>query len=298
MLSNLGTAHAWSGDAEASSRYTGQALELSRQLLDFYGLSSILGNIAIDKEVSGDWTGADADYQEALRLAEQLGSLFEQAHIHNLLGTLRLHQGDDASAEIHLVAGVNLFRQIANPEYLAATLPVLAQLRLRRQEWEAARTVLAEAEALATEGGWDYILPETYTTQAELALAEGNPAGAQQHAEQAIAVAGGLGQAVDEGKGWRVKGQALAAAGQMPRALAAFERSLALLTGQDPYETARTQVQWGLALLASGCTDRGRAMLQEARAVFRQLGALRDVAAVDEVLGGEKVSTCIREEKS
>ena len=150
---------------------------------------------------------------------------------------------------------------------------------------------------MATEGGWDYILPETYTIQAQLALAEGDPAGAQQCAEQAIAVAAGLGQAVDEGKAWRVKGQALAAAGQMTDALAAFERSLALLAGQDPYETARTQAQWGLALLSSGCTDRGKTMIQEARAVFQQLGALRDVAAVDEASSGETQSTCKREEK-
>ena len=192
---------------------------------------------------------------------------------------------------------IAIFRQMANPEYLAATLPVLAQLHLRRQEWEAARAALAEAEALATARGWDYILPETYATQAELALAEGNPAGAQQHAEQAIAVAGGLGQAVDEGKAWRAKAQALAAAGQMPGALDAFERSLALLAGQDPYEAARTQAQWGLVLLTSGCADRGKTMIQEARAVFQQLGALQDLAAVDEPLSAEAQSTCKREEK-
>ena len=112
-----------------------QALELSRQLDDLYGLLGILSNIGIDKEIGGDWAGAAADYREALRLAEQLGSLAEQARIHNLLGTLRLHEGDDAAAEGHLQRAIAIFRQIDNPEYLAATLPVLAQLHLRRQEW-------------------------------------------------------------------------------------------------------------------------------------------------------------------
>ncbi len=273
VLGNLSTAHAWSGNTAASSRYAGQALELSRQLHDLYGLSSLLSNSAIDKEIAGDWTNAAADYQEALKLAEQLGSLFEQAHIHNLLGTLRLHQGDEATAENHLRCAADLFRRIANPEYLAATLPVLAQLHLRRQDFGAARAALAEAETLATGGGWDYILPETLTTQAELVLAEGDPVAAQDRSERAIAVAAELAQAVDEGKAWRAKGLALAAAGRMDEALGAFERSLALLTEQDPYETARAQLAYARALAAAGETERSTELMREAEAVLERLGA-------------------------
>lgn len=273
VLTNLVTAHSWSGDAAQTADYTAHALEASRQLHDLYGLLSIISNIGIDKEISGDWAGADTDYREALRLAEQLGSQAEQARLHNLLGTLRLHQGDDAAAGSHLVVGIALFRQMGNPEYLAATLPVLAQLHLRRQDLASAGAALAEAEALATEGGWDYILPETFTTQAELALAAGDPAGAHQRAEQAIAAAAGQGQAVDKGKAWRAKGQACAAVGQIAQALAAFDRSLGLLSGQDPYEAARTGLACARALAAAGEPDRSAELAGEAEAALRRLGA-------------------------
>jgi tetratricopeptide (TPR) repeat protein len=272
VLINLGTAYGSVGDTERSSHYTAQALAISRQLNDLYSLVGILSNIGIDKEISGDWAGAGADYQEALQLAEHLGSLAEQARIHNLLGTLRLHQGAGAAAEDHLQRAIALFRQIDNPEYLAATLPVLAKLRLRQQQREAARAALAEAEALATAEGWDYILPETYATQAHLALAEGDPAGAQERAEKAIAIAAELELAVDEGKAWRAKGMALAVADQAQETLGAFEHSLVLLAEQDPYETAQTQLAFAHILAAAGDANRATLLRHEAETTLLSLG--------------------------
>ncbi len=281
VLINLGVAHAWAGETAQGSQYTAQALEISRALHDTCGVLVIVSNIGLDKEYAGDWTGAAADYLQALALAEQLGSRSEQARIHNLLAALRLHQGDDAAAEGHAVRAISLFRQVNNPEYLAATLPVLAQLHLRRHEWNPARAALAEAEALATAHGWDYILPETYTTQALLALAETTLSLAQERADRVIAIAGELGLAIDEGRAWRVKGQALHVAGQPQDAFAAFERSLDLLARQDPYETARTQLVWGEILVQSGDKDKGRSLLQEAYAIFQRLGVREELYATD-----------------
>ena len=273
VLNNLGVACGWAGDTAQGSRYTAQALEISRALHDTYSVLSIVSNIGVDKEVAGDWTGAASDYQQALALAEQLGSRTAQARTHNLLATLRLHQGNDAAAEGHAMRAIDLFRQLNNPEYVAATLPVLAQLHIRRQEWARAGAALAEAETLAAEGGWDYILPETYTTQAQLALAEGDLATAQERADKAIAIAAELGQAADEGKAWQAKGMILSAAGQMEEAQAAFERSVVLLTEQDPYETARTQLAFAQTLTVAGDIERGAHLRDIAEATLRRLGA-------------------------
>jgi len=272
VLLNLGTACAWSGDGARGQQYTAQALAASTALHDTYSVLGIVSNMGIDKEISGDWAGAGADYQDALALAEQVGSLTEQARIHSLLGTLRLHQGDDAAAEGHLLAAVDLFRQVNNPEYLAATLPVLAQLHLRRKGWDLARTALDEAETLATAHGWDYILPETYTTQAQLALGEGDPEAALQKADRSIAIAAGLEQPVEEGKAWRVKGHALIVSGQIEAAVGALEQSIGLLGDEDPYETARSQLQLAEALALTGDAERSASLRSEAETTLRQLG--------------------------
>ncbi len=273
ILINLGTGYASAGDTDLASRYTAQALDLSRQLHDLYGVLGTLSNIGIDKEIGGDWAGAGAAYQEALQLAEQLGSLAEQARIHSLLGTLRLNQGHHAAAGDHLRRAVGICQQIGNREYLAGTLCVLARLHMEQQEWNPAHATLAEAETLATEHGWDYILPETYTTQALLALVEGDLIAAQERIQSAIDVATELGQTIDEGKAWRVRGMALAAAGQTSEALASFERSLALLAGQDPYETAQTQLACAHVLTAAGDVNQAALLRHEAEATLLSLGA-------------------------
>ena len=90
---------------------------------------------------------------------------------------------------------------------------------------------------------------------------------------------------IEEGKGLRVLSQALLANGQREPALAAFEQSLSLLAERYPYQAARTKMDWGRYLVVSGMNaDRGMTLLQEARATFRQLGAQRDLAAVEETL--------------
>ena len=96
---------------------------------------------------------------------------------------------------------------------------------------------------------------------------------AQERAEQATAIAAELGLTVDEGKAWRIKGMVLAAAGQIEDALSAFEHSLELLAGQNPYETARTQLVFAQAMAAVGQNERSADLQNQAEIVLQRLGA-------------------------
>jgi hypothetical protein len=89
---------------------------------------------------------------------------------------------------------------------------------------------------------------------------------------------------LEEGLGLRALGCALLANAQTDAALDAFAQSLALLEDKDPYEAARTQHQWALALHATEDMDESASLLESARTKFKRLGAQRDLAAVDEVL--------------
>ena len=86
---------------------------------------------------------------------------------------------------------------------------------------------------------------------------------------------------VEAGIALRVVGQASLAAGEHEAAMTSFERSLPLLADHDPYESARSQAQWGQMLLAGSDASRGIDLLHKARATFAKLGAGCDLAAVD-----------------
>ena len=165
--------------------------------------------------------------------------------------------------ETHFEYAVKIARQANLKEHLAAVLPVWAQWLIGQRRLDEASAALTEAKQLALAHGWDYILPETYTTQAQLALAEGAPQLAQERAEQAIAIAAELAQAVDEGRAWREKGKALAMTGPEREATQAFERSLALLKDQDPYEVRHTQMAWEASLPRAETPPEGSAVINE-----------------------------------
>jgi hypothetical protein len=95
---------------------------------------------------------------------------------------------------------------------------------------------------------------------------------------------------LDEGIGLRILGRILLAAGEPAPGIAAFDRSLELLTDNDPYEAARTQVQYGLALLRGTASTRGQSLLQKAHETFQALGAQHDLIALDALLGNNQGS--------
>ena len=154
-------------------------------------------------------------------------------------------------------------------------------LYLRQGEAERAAPLLAEAESLALEADAKDQLPEIYRGRALVRLAGQDRRSALEDAERSVKLAQELRMDPEAGMSLRVKGQVLLAGGQDEPALAAFERSLSLLT-DDPYESARTKATWGRALVSIGDVDEGRALLQEASLSLQGLGAKQDLETVEE----------------
>ena len=245
---------------------------MSTALHDTYGVLAIVSNIGIDKEISGDWVGAQADYAAALVLAEQVGA-----------GPSR-HASTTCWARCACTRATMARPRPTWCKQLPASAKSTISNTWRRpcRCWRSFRSNArngsrpapgwSRRRALATAHGWEYILPETYTTQAQLALAEHDPAAAQQRAEQAIAIAAELGQPVEEGKAWRVKGHALAVTGQIEAAVSALEQGIASLGDEDPYETARSQLKLAEVLALAGDAERSAGLRSEAEATLHQLG--------------------------
>jgi tetratricopeptide (TPR) repeat protein len=257
---------------------------MSRQLNNHYQTLVILNNLGICLMMSGDWLGTVDTYRQGLDIAEQLGSLVYQVLLGNNLGLIRARQGDYDSAWQHFSSSLHLARSNDLGRYQISSHVGLADLHLRQGEAEAAAPSLDEAERLALEIKAKGKLPDIYAGQARLRLAREEAQAARDDAERAVNVARELGMDFEEGVSLRVLGRALLAAGQFEPALETFERSLAILVSQDPYEAARTQAAWGAALIAGGSVEQGTSLLQEAQATFTDLGAKHDLAAVEQAL--------------
>ena len=135
-----------------------------------------------------------------------------------------------------------------------------------------AAPLLAEAEKLADESQMAYQLPMIHELHAQLLLAEGKTDEADERIRRSIGEAQRQKMSSEEGIGLRLLGQIHALRGESEEAMALFGQSLHSL-GEDPYETAHTQMAWGKLLVERGETGAGQERIATAGEIFARLGA-------------------------
>lgn len=245
----------------------------------------IQNNLGIYYSVMGNWLEAEKAYRHALKQAEKLGSVYYRVLLGLNLGVLQTRLGDDTLA-LHALTGS---LQLAKANELRSSIMYLqsnlVELYLRREDPAAATEALRQAEDLAHQLEQENELPAIYCGWAQLYLLQKTPERALEYANKALAVARRLEAPAEEGTSLRVLGQTQAANGHPEAALTSFEQSYAILTEQDPYEAARTQTEWGRCLLTGSAPEQGAQLLQNAGETFAQLGARRDLAMVEAILG-------------
>jgi tetratricopeptide (TPR) repeat protein len=279
-FTNLGLVHYYKGELAPAVDHTEQSLAVSRQLQDHYRSILTLGNLCVFKFIAGDWPGALADSQQALALAEQLGSSLERTRLNVNLGVMYTKMGRFDAARQHLETSRRLAVAFNLREYQVLSLSSLADIAIRRQDALHAAGLLQEAEGLVQTMEAEWQLPEIHRLWGETKLLQGEAAAAFDHAQRAVEIAQRLGMALEEGTSQRVMGQARLACGEHELADQAFDRSLTLLDHTDNYEAARTRLVWGRAQVEAGRVEQGRALLAQARTVFEQLGAEAELRTV------------------
>ncbi len=282
-LINLGVVYCTQGKRDQGIAYYQQAIEISQELGDILRVLSARHNLGIEMDIAGQWEAASQEHRWALDLAEKLGSRKHRAQITLSLGILETKRGNYGLAGELLATSVAKARELGLQDHVVAGQSSLAQLKLRQNQVAAAAELLVAAESLATELEARDQLPEIWRGRAEVALAAGRMDEALEIIKQSINLAPDLDLDWELGMSQRVLGQILSARGKDPRN--AFEESLSLLRDQDPYEAARTEHQWALALLGRGDRAGAKELLVSARAAFLKLGAGRDLAEVEATLG-------------
>jgi tetratricopeptide (TPR) repeat protein/transcriptional regulator with XRE-family HTH domain len=283
-LLKLGVIACATGRTDTGLGYYQRALTHYQHIGDEWGMIGVRQNLGIEKQIAGDWAGAAEDYLQALDLAQRLGSVVHQTDIELCLGVLRTNQGVLDIAEQHLRTCLELARRHQLREQHIHGLSSFADLQIRTGGADVAADALAEAEQIARETGATYVLPEIYRGIAQVHLAHADYRRALDASTRAVHLARELDAFLDEGSALRVLGQVQFSSGQPGAGIETFMQSRALLAGRDPYEAARTLVEWGRALLGAGEPAAGQELLREACATFERLGAQRDRTLAEALL--------------
>lgn len=234
------------------------------------------------KMLRGLWPEAEQEARHACEELEQFRIMDAVGFAHYKVGEVRLRMGDLAGA-------AEAFDRAYEHGHEAQ--PGLALLQLAQGHADdAARSIARSLDALAgTEGSpalvWRArLLP----AQVEIALSRGDDETARVAVDELERVASEVTQPAFQAAALTARGALLLQHDEVAEALRILGRAWRLwLEIELPYESARTRVRYGMALMAAGDRAAGLRDLRAAHGVFRRLGAASDLRNVEALLGDD-----------
>jgi len=280
-LGDYGRAGQWSDEAERWMR---------RQSVGGYpGICRV--HRAELKMLRGMWPEAEQEARHATEELELFRIMDGVGFAHYEVGEVRLRMGD-------LAAAAEAFDRAY--EYGHDAQPGLALLQLAQGDAdEASRSI---GRSLAAHAGVDGALDlakraRLLPAQVEIAVSRGDIETAGIAADELERIASTFSRPAFTAAGLTAHGEVLLHQGESAEAARVLGRAWRLWHEIElPYESARTRVLYGRALLAEGDEAAARRDLRAARAVFERLGASLDLRTVGELLGdeGERAVSDIR----
>jgi predicted ATPase len=139
----------------------------------------------------GNYTAARSAADEAIRLADEKGSLFYKAHGTTLRGLLLLFTNDVQSGVENLDSALALSRSTGTTALSATILLYLTQAHAKLSLLNDARRFIGEAKAIAQSSGERWCDAELHRIagEIELKMLEPNTAEAEEYFERALSIA-------------------------------------------------------------------------------------------------------------
>ncbi len=224
---------------------------------------------------TGDWDGALALYAH---IRDTLDDRRDQppyfaTHGYGTAGQIHTSRGDVARSDQIM----QILAPLMSPSS-ARLYPWLLRLHILRGELDAAR-------AMTRPTAWRVHATESYEAESELAWAIRDP-NASELADEMRRHAADTGAVSAEAFAERLSGRLAAAAGDHATATAHLARSIDVFERLGaPWERALTLIDLGASNAARGDGDAAHAAWNHARETFERVGAVRDLATVDGLLG-------------
>ncbi|PZR99009.1 MAG: hypothetical protein DLM70_16185, partial [Chloroflexi bacterium] len=309
------------GDPEQARQVMGAALPLVEGGGDLTILYTTLNNLSVASERLGRVDHVRSYMERALAVTEQIGNPGHICFVLGNLGSALMTVGDWRGAREALERAMALARTMGRSSAVTNPLTYLGQLSLWEGDWEAASRYLGEALALTEETGDRQVREIAQALLADLDVLEGRPqeaatrleplvvsedanlpellpalarahlaAGGEEHVRRAAEVAERAVTVTRSQAGFLpdalcVQGMVLTAQGRLEEADQSLTEGLERARSLPyPYVEGRILVEMAAVHRQRGESEGERERLQEALAIFRRLGARKDVERVEEAL--------------
>ena len=279
LLTNLGTVYWMMGDLETATRYTDQALKLSRANKAHNRTAQTLGNAGPIRYLSGDWTGATEALEEGYEIAVRLGNRNSMAAISINLGGCLLQMGRDEEAGDYLKKGLAL-TAAELPQMEIAVRIRLSKLAYYQEAFETGIEHLNRAELLAQALNSQNDLASIYLNRAELYLLPPDLAESERWVAEAAKQAKMVGNQISMMEIERFWGRLLCLKAAYLESEARLQRSLSLINDKMSFEAALSYIELGKLNIVLEKEESAREWLEKAYPIVLKLGAQRELQAI------------------
>lgn len=272
------------GDFQEAAAHYERSAQLARDADDIRGevvAHTGTGNVLVWQ---GRWTDAETHYREALALLEAAEGeqvSLERAQLFNNLGNMATRLGRFPEAESWLSQAWEMWSTLSSPLDMAICHMIYGLLREREGRWAEAREQYESARALPVP---PTLLSGIATDLAELCVREGHLTQAQEWGRVAEEYAIRSGSAYMLGHMYQGRGNIARASGDAD-GFTFFEKALEIAREKGyTFLEAETLASYADLRRQTGGVEEAQAYLERAREIFQELGAVRDLARVEEAL--------------
>ena len=288
IYNRLGGVYYQKDQLEQAAGFVRKSLFLRQEIGDVNGVARSYNNLGLLRWKRGDWDSALDNFMRSLKLHANLGDVEGTIELHTNLGLLHLDRGNFDEAQRHLETGLQAAAQIGHSYHIGLLYLHFSRLFIAREDWGKALEFCQKGlQTFGEIGVTEYLVDlNTYLGLAWLGM--GDLAQAETCGQTAISLFNQLGAgkegnpAEDHGRALRLLGQVALVKREYAEAAKDFEESEAIFKAVgNQMEQARTaSVRAELALLNADPTS-ARQFLNQARQIFRQLGARTDLHRVE-----------------
>ena len=288
LTMNFSYVYHQTGQLDLALDHAQKGIDLSRHIRDHLQTCRTYSNLAYIYYLKGDWQKAVGTLEEAMGIAQRLGSQQEILSLSVNLGQFYTDLGNHQLAWKYLDQAIQMSGPQQNHQSMVAKINIGCLLNAEGK-FDESLEILDVAESEAKEINDQIGLGTIFIFQAE-ALA-GNLAfeNATRCIDKAIDAFKGLGFEENLGIALRVKGEILWASEEIREASEMFEQSHRYLKGVNAYEEAIVNGWRGRAKILDDQIEEGKVLIGKALETFTRIGAKHKVDSIEKYSTGIKI---------
>jgi tetratricopeptide (TPR) repeat protein len=282
-LLRIGNIRAEQGDFARSIPVLEKASTLFEQINHLPGLHVALNDLGATYEQAGRWQDAIQCYERSLQISENVGDVIGQARTSNNLALVMLGRGKLQQARKLYEFSCEQFRNTGSEQLLALSTLNLGEVLLLQGQPREAMQLFHESIEILERINSPIDLPEVLRLAAEGSLALADHEQATAYVTRSLAMARDLGLALEEAMAYLVSGQIALDQKDFATAQSYLEQSHAALEPLDyRYELGKVLFWKARLAQASGDLVLVSPLLQQAKEIFQELDAQRDLLLLEE----------------